>query len=125
MYINYDIGIVSEWCMVCLLDNIPQGAIIVQKNEAVGCGDRVKRRLLFVPEEDIRDPKESPHVVVQLNPGFETVLESIELQPTVVPLLPQIDAQRIILDTYVHTNEREVRINPHVRIIGTLLLSFL
>lgn len=50
-----------------LLNNVPHGTDVLEKEKAVGGGDRVERGFLFVAEEHVRRPDLSPHVVLQLH----------------------------------------------------------
>ena len=82
-----------------LLGDVPDASVVVYKYESVWSGHVMERSSLLVAEEHVRDPDLLPAVVAQLQLGAVVVTLGVERQPTVIPLLTQVHAQREILRT--------------------------
>ena len=85
-----------------LLGDVPQIALIVERQHPVRDGDAVEVGVLLVPEEDVRSPDLLPapdaeldlsHVLLRV-----TVLEWFEAQAGVPPRLAQVEADRVVLE---------------------------
>jgi len=82
-----------------LLDDVPQASVSLECQHAVFGGDFVKPGFLLVTKERVRGPDLIPAVVRQTYLGLVSKLSPAELQTLIGPLLSEVHADRIVLQT--------------------------
>jgi len=85
-----------------LLGDVPDEAGRIESHQPIVDGHFVKRGPLLVAKERVRKPDLVPVILAEAN-GENFGMNGLEREPPVVPGLPQVHADRVILQRHQST----------------------